>query len=196
MRADSLSTRIMGGRYKGRKLLLPSLSTTRSSKSILKGSLFDTLQHDLYGSLFAELFGGSGAIGLEALSRGAKEVWFIEKDPGAYETLLRNCRAIDAVHTHPLKGDTFERYHEVVEAIKERKERAYLYFDPPFDIREGMEEIYKRVLDLIAQTPPQIVKMIIIEHRTKLTLPEKIGPFTLKKRKKFGKSSLSYYEVA
>ncbi len=196
MKAKPFTTQITGGVHKGKKLLLPAKDTTRSSKSILKGSLFDTLQYDLHGNYFVELFGGSGAIGLEALSRGAKEVWFIEKDQKAYDTLLQNCRAIDATSTHPIRGDTFERYDEVIEAIRQRKGGAYLYFDPPFDIRAGMEEIYERVLELISRTPPSIVRMIILEHRTKIVLPPTIGPFRLKKSRKFGKSSLSYYDVA
>ncbi len=194
--ANRRSVPITGGRYKGRKILLPSIPTTRSTKAILKGSLFDTLQHDLHGALFAELFGGSGVIGLEALSRGADEVWFIEKERIAYETLVRNCRAIDAERTHPILGDTFARYGEVIGHMRARRKPIYLYFDPPFDIREGMEEIYQKVMDLIEKTPPESIAAIILEHRSKIALDERIGPFALKKSKKFGKSALSYYHVA
>ena len=60
-----LYTTISAGKYKGKKLELPSLESTRSTKAILKGSLFDTLQYELIDNAFVEVFGGSGSIGLE-----------------------------------------------------------------------------------------------------------------------------------
>ena len=71
-------SKIVGGKYKNRVLELPSLEVTRSSKSILKESFFNVLQFDIIDTLFIEAFGGSGGIGLEALSRGAKHSYFCE----------------------------------------------------------------------------------------------------------------------
>ena len=75
-----METKIIGGKYKGKKIKLPPLSVTRSSKSILRESLFNTLQQDIAGKNLVEVFAGSGSIGLEAISRGAKKVFFIEKN--------------------------------------------------------------------------------------------------------------------
>ncbi len=191
----SFNITITGGTYKGKKLESASLSTTRSTKSILKGSLFDTLQFDIVDQNFIEVFGGSGSMGLEAVSRGAKKAYFIERDSKAYSVLKRNCDTIDSVRTSAIKGDSFEVYPKLVEELKQKNEKAYLYFDPPFDIREGMEDIYEKVLSLIENTPKEIVIMIIIEHATTTKMAENIGVFRQKKSKKFGKSSLSYYIV-
>jgi 16S rRNA (guanine(966)-N(2))-methyltransferase RsmD len=187
-----LFTQISGGKYKGKKLALPSLETTRSTKSILKESFFDSVQFEMVGKNFIEVFGGSGSMGLEALSRGAKEVYFIEKDHQAYAVLKKNASSLDALHTHLHLGDSFELYPRVIEKLDDA---AYLYFDPPFDIREGMEGIYERVISLIESTPKEKVIMIVIEHMTKLDMPEKIGEYRKKKFKKFGRSALSYYIV-
>ncbi len=191
----SFSITITGGTYKGKKLESASLSTTRSTKSILKGSLFDTLQFDIIDQNFIEVFGGSGSMGLEAVSRGAKKAYFIERDNHAYKVLKRNCEMIDNMRTFALKGDSFEIYPKLIEEFAQKSEQAYLYFDPPFDIREGMEDIYEKVLSLIENTPKDIVVMIIVEHATGTKMPEVIGAFRQKKSKKFGKSSLSYYIV-
>lgn len=186
---------ITSGTYKGKKLESASLATTRSTKSIIKGSLFDTLQFDIVDQNFIEVFGGSGSMGLEAVSRGAKKAYFIERDASAYKVLKRNCEMIDRMKTSAIKGDSFEAYPKLVAEFVANEEKVYLYFDPPFDIREGMKDIYDKVLSLISNTPKEIVMMIIIEHSTKTKMPESIGDFRQKKSKKFGKSALSYYIV-
>lgn len=188
-----LFIQINGGKYKGKKITLPSLETTRSSKSILRESLFNTIQFDIVDKNFVEVFGGSGSMGLEALSRGAKDVYFIEKDHNAYAVLKKNASSLDSTHTHLTLGDSFEVYDEVIKRVDGE---SYFYFDPPFDIRDGMEGIYDKVLNLIEKTPADKVIMIVIEHMTKNTMPESIGVYKKRKFKKFGRSSLTYYEVS
>ena len=190
--AKTLYTQISAGKYKGKKLELPSLDTTRSSKSILKESFFDSVQFEIIGKNFVEVFGGSGSIGLEALSRGAKEVYFIEINQEAYQVLKRNTSALDAAHTHLTFGDSFKEYPRLMSEVVEGE--SYIYFDPPFDIRDGMAGIYEKVIALIASTPSQKVVMIAIEHMTKMDMPEVIGDFKKNKFKKFGRSALTYYE--
>jgi len=185
-----LFTTISAGKYKGKKIALPSLDSTRSTKAILKGSLFDSLQYDIVDEVFVEVFGGSGSMGLEALSRGAKHAYFIEKNKAAYQTLKSNCKIIDEAHTTPLQGDSFVLFPTLLSSLLSK---AYFYFDPPFSIRKGMEDIYQKVIDLIASIPVDKMHLIVIEHMSTLALPEQIGVYTLQKTKKFGNSSLSYY---
>lgn len=185
-----LHASISAGKYKGKKLSLPSMESTRSTKSILKGSLFDTLQSDIVGEVFVEVFGGSGSMGLEALSRGASHAYFIEKDKYAFSVLKSNCQLIDAKSTTCKQGDSFNIFKSL---LQELTCKAFFYFDPPFSIREGMEDIYTKVLQLIADIPQGKVHLIIIEHMSELVLPNNIGAYSLQKTKKFGNSSLSYY---
>ncbi len=195
MARDNLYSHISGGRYKGRKLRLPSLKTTRSSKSILKESFFNSLQFEIDGVSFVEVFGGSGSIGLEALSRGAVEAYFIEIDKKAYNILSQNCKSIDPNNTYTISGDSFIEFPKLLERFKDSDKRVIFYFDPPFDIREGMSGIYQKVIDLISLIPPKLTQKIAIEHMTSLDMPDKIGSFMRTKFKKFGRSSISYYEV-
>ncbi|AFL68413.1 16S rRNA (guanine(966)-N(2))-methyltransferase RsmD [Sulfurospirillum barnesii] len=190
METKPLFSTIVAGKYKGKKLMLPSLESTRSTKAILKGSLFDTLQYDIVDEVFVEVFGGSGSMGLEALSRGAKHAYFIEKDKAAFGILKRNCEAIDTMHTTALHGDSFIVFPSLISTFTCK---AYFYFDPPFSIRDGMENVYENVLKLIAAIPQEKAHFIAIEHMSELELPQNIGLFTRQKTKKFGKSSLSYY---
>lgn len=190
MATKPLFSTIIAGKYKGKKLALPSLESTRSTKAILKGSLFDSLQYDIMDEVFVEVFGGSGSMGLEALSRGAKHAYFIEKDKAAYQTLKSNCKVIDEIHSTPLQGDSFVLFPSLLSQLSSK---AYFYFDPPFSIREGMEDIYQKVIDLITSIPREKAQLIVIEHMSTLVLPDQIGIYTLQKTKKFGNSSLSYY---
>jgi len=190
MGAKVLYTSITAGQYKGKKLLLPSLESTRSTKSILKGSFFNTIQNEICDQLFVEVFGGSGSMGLEALSRGAKHTYFIEKDKNAFGILQKNCLSIDSNATTCLHGDSFLLLPTLFSKLTCK---AYFYFDPPFSIREGMDDIYEKTLTLIASIPPTIVQGITIEHMSSRLLPDSIGPYTVEKTKKFGNSSLSYY---
>ncbi len=185
-------TTILGGKHKGKKLQLAPLSSTRSTKSILKESYFNTIQFDIVDRVFFEVFGGSGTMGLEAISRGAKEAYFIEIDKKAYEILNKNITSIDESKAQSFLGDSFELYSNILKKINEP---AFIYFDPPFDIRENMQDIYDKTLTLIENTPKNKVELIAIEHISNKKFPDIIGAFTKTKEKKFGKSKLSYYKI-
>jgi len=190
MKKNNISTVISAGKYKGKRLKLPSLDSTRSTKSILKESFFNTVQFEIIDELFVEVFGGSGSMGLEALSRGAKHAYFIEKDRKAFEILRQNCMSIDKEKTTCINADSFEYFNTFLKTLTSG---AYFYFDPPFSIRDGMSEIYENVYRLIEDIPQEKVKLIAIEHMSSYKLPKNIGEYQLNKTKKFGKSSLSYY---
>ncbi len=192
MKNNKLTKKIVAGKYKGKTLELPSKTTTRSSKAIVLESFFNTLQFDVIDANFVEVFSGSGSIGLEALSRGAKKIYFMEKDRDALKVLKKNIAQTDPSSCEVLGGDSFVNINAIVSSLKRANEDAYIYIDPPFSYREGMEDIYDKTMQLIENLPPEIVRMIIIEHMSSLKIPEKIGIYTTKKTKKFGKTSLTY----
>jgi len=194
-RLKTFSSTVTGGKFKGSKILIPDIPTTRSSKSILRESLFDTLQFDIVGKSFVEVFAGSGSVAIEALSRGASGAYMIEKNSAVYKLLEQNVSSVAATEKYELfLGDSFEIFPSIADKLEKNNEKAYFYFDPPFSIRNGMEEIYTQVISMIASLSPDVTETVIIEHMTKLAMPEQIGKITLYKKKKFGKSSLSYYK--
>lgn len=188
-----ITKKIIAGKFKGKILNIPSKVTTRSSKTIVLESFFNTLQYDIVDANFVEVFSGSGSIGLEALSRGAKKIYFMEKDREAIKVLKQNISLTDPSLCEVISGDSFNNIDLVIKQLKNKKEDAYIYIDPPFSVREGMEDIYDKTIALIKALPKECVKMIIIEHMTGLELPENMNSYELKKSKKFGNTTLTYY---
>ena len=193
MASDRPTTKIIAGKYKGKILELPSLDVTRSSKAVLKESVFNVLQFDIIDKIFIESFAGSGSIGLEAISRGAKRAYFIELDKKSYSILVKNCKSINIEKCQTIQGNAFVQTPLILEFLKNSKEEVILYVDPPFDFREGMEDIYDKSFRMIENIENNNIFKIIIEHESKLEVPKILGKFSLEKTRKFGKSSLSYF---
>ncbi|WP_295421635.1 16S rRNA (guanine(966)-N(2))-methyltransferase RsmD [Sulfurovum sp.] len=187
------TTTIIGGDFKGKKIEIPDISTTRSSKSILKESFFNTIQFDIIGKNFVEVFAGSGSVGLEALSRGAAQCYFMEYNKIAFRCLENNIKNTDPSRCHAFYGDSFEKFATVYEMVKRTGTKTYFYFDPPFSTRDGMDEIYDKTIALIETIEHEVCEMVAVEHMTKLDMPEHIGILELVKRKKFGRSTMTYY---
>ncbi len=187
------TTTITAGAHKGKKIEIPDIFTTRSSKSILKESLFNTLQFDIIDKNFVEVFSGSGSIGLEALSRGAGAAYFMEYNKTAYRCLEGNVQRINTARSHLFYGDSFTLFERVYTMVKQSREKTYFYFDPPFSTRDGMDDVYDKTIALIETIEAEVCEMVIVEHMTNLTMPECIGKLVQTKRKKFGRSALTYY---
>jgi 16S rRNA (guanine(966)-N(2))-methyltransferase RsmD len=191
---NKLTTQILAGKYKGKKLDLPSLEVTRSSKARVKESYFNRIQFDMIDAIFVELFAGSGSVGLEALSRGAKKVYFFEKDKNSYKVLNSNINKLDSSRCEAKQGDTFVLIDLLITTLKIRNEKVYIFLDPPFSYRNEMDEIYTNTLEIIKKLPKEIVEMITIEHMSELALPDNIGIYKKEKVKKFGKTTLTYFK--
>lgn len=193
MKESKPTTKIIAGAYKGKILDLPSLDVTRSSKAVLKESVFNVLQFDIIDKIFIESFAGSGSIGLEAISRGAKRAYFIELDKNSYSILLKNCKKVDIEKCQTIQGNAFVQTPLILDFLKNSKDEIVLYVDPPFDYRDGMDDIYDKSFRMIENIESDNIFKIIIEHESKLEVPKILGKFSLEKTRKFGKSSLSYF---
>ena len=187
MKKNILSKKVIAGKYKGKTIILPSLDSTRSSKSIVKESFFNTIQFEIEGKYFVEVFAGSGSIGIEALSRGADKVIFIEKDRSAFKILKQNLENLNDPNYELYNGDSFEIFPTLLKNL----ENSIIYLDPPFMIREGYEEIYAKIIDLIQIVEKKNCELIAIEHQTGIIFEDSIGSFKKEKSKVFGKTTLS-----
>jgi 16S rRNA (guanine(966)-N(2))-methyltransferase RsmD len=187
------TTTIIAGDFKGKKIEIPDISTTRSSKSILKESFFNTIQFDIIDKNFVEVFAGSGSVGLEALSRGARQCYFMEYNKTAFRCLESNIKNTDPSRCHAFYGDSFEKFATVYVMVKRTGTKTYFYFDPPFSTRDGMDDIYDKTIALIESIEPEVCEMVVVEHMTNLDMPEHIGALEFVKRKKFGRSTMTYY---
>ena len=189
------TTTIIAGDFKGKKIEIPDIATTRSSKGILKESFFNTIQFEIMDKNFVEVFAGSGSVGLEALSRGASACYFMEYNKTAFHCLERNIKQTDPNRCSTFYGDSFENFANVYASVKATGIKTYFYFDPPFSTRDGMDDIYDKTLSLIASIELEVCEMVTVEHMSNLDMPKTIGKLTLTKRKKFGRSSMSYYKA-
>jgi len=189
----TFTTNIIAGKYKGKKIEIPDISTTRSSKSILKESFFNTVQFEIMDKNFVEVFAGSGSIGLEALSRGAKRCYFMENNKLAVKFLDANIKNIAPQDAQVVYGDSFENFSSVYDMVKKSNTKTYFYFDPPFAIRDGMDDIYDKTIALIEMIEPDVCQMVAIEHMSGIEFPDNIGALEKSKSRKFGKSTMTYY---
>ncbi|MPV80814.1 16S rRNA (guanine(966)-N(2))-methyltransferase RsmD [Campylobacter hepaticus] len=186
-----LYTYIESGKYKGKKFLLPDLTTTRSTKSIVKHCVFNVIRQDLKNKIFIEAFGGSALMAAEALSNYALKSYAIELDFQAYHIALNNASNLDT-NLKVIHADTFETLPKLIE---NSQNQIILYLDPPFHIRENFSHIYERIYNLLNTLNLNALYLIILEHHSQITTPEKIQNFKKDKEKKFGSTTLSFYRI-
>ena len=134
---------IIGGRFKGLKLQLPPEGVTRPLRAMVKKSLFDSLGDDLQDAACLDLFAGSGSIGLEAVSRGAKSCVFVESSPEVFPILQKNVDKIrryvdnDTVILKPVRIDA-EKF--LSDAPVQEAPFDFVFLDPPYVFRAGAED--------------------------------------------------------
>ena len=176
------SIRIIAGKHKGKVLHMDMLPHTRPTKSIVKESLFDTLQDCIKDKVFVEVFAGYGSVGFEAFSRGAKRVIFIEKDSKSYAILSSNIGLFCSPNLIAYNEDSLI----FLEQFCKKNTFDILYLDPSFYL--GYEEVFALLsrIDLVG-------KMAIMEHISSFAMPKHIGNLALHKSRKFGRTTLSYY---
>lgn len=119
--------RIIGGQWRGRKLSFPDIEGLRPTGNRIRETLFNWLAEKTPGSQCLDLFAGSGALGWEALSRGAQHCVFCERDPRALDHLRRNDRALQSGRATITGGDALT-------LLQRPNDRAYdlVFLDPPF----------------------------------------------------------------
>lgn len=182
--------RVIAGKAKGKRLKAPPGLTTRPVTDMVKEALFNVLGRDIAGSRLLDLFAGSGSIGIEALSRGADQVVFIDRDARAARVVkenLDNCK-FDSQGYEIYRNDVFRALD-----ILERKQYRfdYIYIDPPFTD----EEIFARILYRLdkGQVMDQDGRMILRTRRQK-KLPLDLGYLKEYRADNYGESTLHYYK--
>ena len=135
--------RIISGKARGTKLYTLEGETTRPTLDRVKESLFNIIQEKILGSSFLDVFSGSGAIGLEAASRGAKKVFLCEKDKNAIKVIKKN---IEKTHLEVTLYET--SYEKMLEKLVEKLD--IIYIDPPYKTNLVYETVNKLInLDLL-----------------------------------------------
>lgn len=178
--------RIISGQYRGRKLDTPLNNDIRPTSEMVKEALFSILMNNIYGSVFVDMFSGTGAVGLEAASRGAKRVYLIDRSRDSHGIIKRN------INTVRCKENTKLIPYDYKAAMGNISEKADIIFaDPPY-----MEGYNEEILEFVAKGNfLNEDGILVIEHSSKLDLPEKSGNLVIYKKKKYGKKSMSFYKA-
>ena len=180
--------RIISGKYRGRKLLGPSGLDLRPTGDRLKESLFNILGSGVNGAVVLDVFAGSGAIGIEALSRGARQAVFIESAASACRLIRRNAELCGiATGYRIVQQDVFKALRSLA---REGFKANIVFFDPPYDFEpygDLLEITFTR--GLLAQ-PARVV----IEHHRKADIPESGAGFRRSRIIRQGDHCLSFYE--
>ena len=125
-----MTLRIIAGEYKGRLLKSPKTDKTRPTSGILRKSVFDICRPWIEGASFLDLFAGSGAMGIEALSRGATHATFIDSEKRAFLCIQDNLRALKLEKQADLLLGDAKKMLERLEKLKKRF--SMIYIDPPY----------------------------------------------------------------
>lgn len=172
--------RVIGGKHGGRKLDQPDLKITRPTTDRAKEAVFSMIQFKVEGSIFLDLFSGSGSIAIEAASRGAMKVIAVEKNPAAISTIKSNLELLNISNVSVIKSDV-NNYLSAASGTK----FDFIFMDPPYD-----DNHYNSALELIKES--DILKdtgwLIIETSKPKEIIIPK--GFVLVKDKKYGKSSI------
>lgn len=147
-----MSLKIAGGKYKGLRLDTPSSHITRPTAEVLRQAVFNICQHRIEGAFFLDLFAGSGAMGIEALSQGASHATFIEKDRNALHCLKKNLQKIE-------EDGALVYGSDVLVALKKLPKNYFdlVYIDPPYGDEKEML-FAERFLDKIFENIGSILK--------------------------------------
>jgi 16S rRNA (guanine(966)-N(2))-methyltransferase RsmD len=187
--------RVIAGIYRSRVLKSLKGLALRPTSDKLRETLFNVLGPDLARSRFVDLYAGTGAIGIEALSRGAAEVVFVENRPPAATLIRRNLESLDIRSGATVLAVDALRGLEKLASRPERKSAGFdfIFLDPPYAAAKD----YARVLEFLGLAnllaPGGIV---IAEHRRSFNLPEEVGALRRDRVLKQGDAALSFYRVA
>lgn len=185
--------KILGGKYKGRNFYRPA--GIRPTQDVVRKAIFDILGQDLTGMDVLDLFAGSGAIGMEAVSRNAKKVVFVEHDSRCTEVIHNNFLTLSlspyknpSLRIEVVEGDAFA----AIKKLSSEKQFFHIVFaDPPY----GKELAKKTLKTLLARDIVHPDSFIIIQHEKAETLPETPGRFIIVRDKRYGKTCLTIYQV-
>ena len=174
--------RIIAGTLKGRRLQAPAGLVVRPTSDALRETLFNILGASIAGARVLDAFAGTGALGIEALSRGAQSVTFVERDTRALRALTANLRACSLMDACAIIRDDFLRAHAAGAPFD------LVLLDPPYDIAP-LEEVVARGASWASAQG-----RIVLEHSRRRASPEAAGTFRRSRIRTAGDSALSFYE--
>ncbi|MEO8597569.1 MAG: 16S rRNA (guanine(966)-N(2))-methyltransferase RsmD [Candidatus Solibacter sp.] len=171
--------RIIAGEFGSRRLASIPGDHTRPTADRVREALFNILQTRIEGAHFVDAYAGTGAVGIEALSRGAAHAWFLERDRRALDAIRKNLTALRIESRATVLAGK-------VHTTLERCPRGIVFLDPPYDLADE----YAVALELLGQNPPLLA---IAQHSVHLALKDEYAALRRTRTVRHGDNMLSFY---
>ncbi len=183
--------RVVAGKFGGRKLAALRGMKMRPTSDRLRETLFNILGPTVQNSVFLDLFAGTGAVGIEALSRGARQAIFVEFHAAAAALIRKNLKSLGiATGAEIIFGDA----GRALERLELRRGHVDLvYLDPPYELSRAYDETLDFLGAANLLTPRGCV---VAEHASRRALAERFGQLGRVRLVEQGDASLSFYRLA
>ena len=179
-----INMRIITGEYRGRKLETPIGYTVRPTSDKVKEAVFSILMNDTYDAVYVDLFAGTGSLGLEALSRGARKCYFCDSSRDSIRLVKTNIAKCGAQDKSVVIAGDFTK------ALNGLREQADVFLiDPPY--KDGLYEKCLAMIDSLDLLSDNGI--IIAEHGVRDQVPEVSGSLVKVREKRYGQVMLSIY---
>ncbi|HKM91171.1 MAG TPA: 16S rRNA (guanine(966)-N(2))-methyltransferase RsmD [Candidatus Acidoferrales bacterium] len=183
--------RVISGKFGSRRISSAQGMAVRPTSDRLRETLFDILQSRIEGCFFVDGYAGTGAVGIEAASRGARRVVFLEKHRPTVALIRENLETLGITEgVEVLPGDVCRGLETLKANSNSSGPVDIFFFDPPYEEKEE----YERVMESLADSPlvaPQT--QIIFERTRKLTLLSEYGPLTRVRTVIQGDAALDFF---
>ena len=185
--------RVIAGTYRSRQLLAPRGMQTRPTSDRLRETLFNILAPRLDGCRFVDLYAGTGAVGIEAISRGAEHVWFAENAEAALASMRQNLSALKISRGFTVEdrgvGAMVQRLSKLTQPVD------IVFLDPPYEA----EDEYSGALNFFGSIRGRAILaprgLVIAEHGSKNKLALRYGALEQSRYLKQGDAALSFYSL-
>jgi 16S rRNA (guanine966-N2)-methyltransferase len=183
--------RVIAGKFGRRKLKGPGLLPLRPTSDRLRETLFNVLAPTVEDSLFVDLYAGTGAIGIEALSRGARQVILVESNAKAARLVRENLAALEIrAGTELIEADALAGLKKLA---SRRLVADFVFLDPPYSKTPEHVSVLE-YLDASHLIAPR--GLVIVEHHWRVELPERLDRLERTREIEQGESMLSFYQLA
>lgn len=186
--------RVIAGKYRSRPLRSLRGMDIRPTSDRLREALFNVLAAGepsaLEGSVWLDLFAGTGAVGIEAISRGAKEVYFVESSAAAGDAIRKNLQSLGVANGFHLLRE--EVLRALIRMKKEEVSADVVFLDPPY----RMADTYANTLRVLAESSVISGRSVVIaEHEKKFDPGEDFGVLRRYRLLMQGSNALSFYRI-
>jgi 16S rRNA (guanine(966)-N(2))-methyltransferase RsmD len=183
--------RVIAGKYRSRTLRSLKGQALRPTSDRLRETLFNVLGPTINGSAFVDLYAGTGAVGIEALSRGARHAIFTEQHAPAAALIRKNLDSLGIGAEGEVLCMNVLRAIERLEAKKVHAQ--FIFLDPPYAADIEYESSLEALGESLLIAPDG---RVIVEHLKKRSLPERVGDLELARVLEQGDAALSFYKLA